>query len=450
MIETGIYLYEITAEHYDKSVGRVILNYADDNHVEDITLRPNFGYLEVADENGIAGAEIYVNDRRIGTVPYTAKEHWEVGENYRILISRGELYKTFSSTFAIRKGETTRIVPHLEANFAQTTLKVDNNAEIFVDGASQARGTWTGPLKAGTYNVECRLDSRYRSTRRQITVQPNRSEIFVLEAPVPVTGSIYVSSDPLGADIKIDGKDAGRTPRNISDILIGQHTVLVARNGYHEESRTIDVADGQTAEVEFTLRQTATANKDAAARKDPTPAVRSELPRPQGNERQHKPTCGYLQASFAAGTLIGVSAHLGAYLKNVNLEACATFGLSKGTAYLHYVNGTSSTEETLKPTFFGGRVGYGIPLGQRFRITPQAGAGVLTAKSDNVAGSAVCANVAVRLDFAVNRFFGINLTPEAQFAVSRNDTFVKLADISSKVKRWATGGGVTLGLYVCF
>ena len=83
-----------------------------------MSLIPNFGTLVVEDKYGIAGAEIYVNDRKIGTIPYTSPEPWPVGDNYRIVVSKGDMYKTYSGTFSIRKGETTRISPQLEADFA--------------------------------------------------------------------------------------------------------------------------------------------------------------------------------------------------------------------------------------------------------------------------------------------------------------------------------------------
>lgn len=257
-LQTGmVYLYEITAEHYDKTMGRIVLTYADENYVEAVTLKPNFGYLEVADEYGIAGAEIYVNDKKIGTVPYTKKDRWDVGENYRIMISNGELYKTYNSTFSIRKGETTRLTPKLESNFAETTITVDNNAEIFIEGQSRGHGKWTGPLRAGTYNVECRLDNRYRSTRRQITIKPDEAETFQMDAPTPITGSIYVTSNPSGAHIELDGKDAGQTPKELRDVLIGQHTVRVLRDGYRAEEKNVAVTEGKTAEAEFQLRDEA-------------------------------------------------------------------------------------------------------------------------------------------------------------------------------------------------
>ncbi|MBP5771620.1 MAG: PEGA domain-containing protein [Bacteroidaceae bacterium] len=486
-LETGIYEYEVTAEHFDPTPGRVVLTYAEDNLVEEVPLLPNFGYLEVADENGIAGAQIYVNDKLIGTVPYTKKDRWDVREDYRIMISKGELYKTFNGTFSIKKGETTRLTPKLESNFAETTITVADNAEIFIEGESRGRGKWVGPLKAGTYNVECRLDDQHRPTRRQITVKPNLSETFQLDVPTPIVGSIFVNSKPLGATIQLDGKEVGNTPKEVREVLIGTHTVRVIHDGYRVEQQTVKVEEGKTAELDIQLRDQArfTINAHPQARltldgKDVglTPysfdgasgdydirldchryktfhqktALRASAPQQTFRLQRifQMPTSFYLGAGFQAGTLMGLNAHAGAYIYNINIEAYATFGMGSETGYLNYIDGTSSQDENLKARLFGGKVGYGITVGSRLRITPQVGLGALSVTSDHITASALCATLGCRIDYALTSFFGVNLTPEGQFALSKKDVFKQISEQSSKVKGWGTGAGARIGVYLYF
>ena len=486
-LETGVvYLYEVTAEHYDKTEGRIMLTNDTDNYVETVTLKPNFGFLEVADEHGIVGAEIIVNDRKIGTVPYTAKDRWDVRDDYRIMISAGELYKTFNGTFSIKKGETTRLTPKLESNFAETTITVPDSAEILVEGVSRGHGKWTGPLRAGTYNVECRLDDKYRPTRRQITIKPDLAETFQMDAPTPITGSIYVNSNPLGATIQIDGKNAGQTPKELKEVLIGQHTIRIVSDGYGIEEKAVEVKEGQTSEVEFQLRREArfTINAQPQAhltldgkdvgltpysfdgasgdfdirldqRKYKTYHKKTTLQAsdPEQTIRLQRiyqlPTSFFLGTGFQLGTLMGFNVHGGAYIKKFNVEVFATIGLSKETVYMNYLDGSASVDENLKATIIGGRLGYGFAVGSRWRITPQIGCGALTVKSDDVTATAFCATIGCRVDYALTSFLGINLTPEGQFAVSKKDVFTQISDLSSKVNGWGTGGGVRIGLY-CF
>ena len=74
--EVGIYLYEVTAENYETSEGRIVLTGGSENFVENVTLKPNFGWLEIQDTYGIAGAKIYVDNKLIGTVPYKSNDRW--------------------------------------------------------------------------------------------------------------------------------------------------------------------------------------------------------------------------------------------------------------------------------------------------------------------------------------------------------------------------------------
>ena len=252
-LELGVYYYEITAPHYEKTEGRISLDGRENPKVETVTLTPNFGFLEVDDTYGIAGADIYVNDRKIGTVPYKSTDRWDVRSDYRLMIKNGDLYKTYNSTFAIRKGETTKLSPKLESNFAETTLTVANQAEIWVDGQKKSNGKWSGPLRAGTYNVECKLD-KHRSTRRQITIKPNVSETITLDAPTPITGNIYVTSNPSGASIFIDEKPVGTTPIEVKDLLIGGHTLSIKLVGYRTEEKNINIEENKTSEEAFKLR----------------------------------------------------------------------------------------------------------------------------------------------------------------------------------------------------
>ena len=55
------------------------------------------------------------------------------------------------------------------------------------------------------------------------------------------TGSIDVSCGPKGSTIKIDGESVGTTPKTITDLSVGKHTVEVSESGYESRSWTVDV-----------------------------------------------------------------------------------------------------------------------------------------------------------------------------------------------------------------
>ncbi len=66
-------------------------------------------------------------------------------------------------------------------------------------------------------------------------------------------GSIKVSSTPPGARIFLDGADVGATPGLISKIEIGEHNIVIVKDGYSSVSKTVNVAKNITASVNAVL-----------------------------------------------------------------------------------------------------------------------------------------------------------------------------------------------------
>ena len=74
----------------------------------------------------------------------------------------------------------------------------------------------------------------------------------------------------------------------------------------------------------------------------------------------------------------------------------------------------------------------------------------LNVSGDDVGSSAVCATVGARVEIAFGKSFGISLTPEGQFAVSKKEVFKALEEASSKIKGWGTGANLRVGVFVKF
>ena len=137
--------------------------------------------------------------------------------------------------------------------FSEITLKTSNGANIYVNGESKGKGMWSGRLNAGSYQVECRQDN-HKSSYKTITVEEGKPQTITLDAPVPITGTLSVSSSPLDADVVIDGRKIDKkTPFTIPELLIGSHTLLLSKSGYEDKTIYVSIRENERTEEDVQL-----------------------------------------------------------------------------------------------------------------------------------------------------------------------------------------------------
>ncbi|MBR4974427.1 MAG: PEGA domain-containing protein, partial [Bacteroidales bacterium] len=140
----------------------------------------------------------------------------------------------------------------LRPNFADVELVAASGADIYVDGQKKGTSSWKGILGPGTYQVECRREN-HRPTSKYVEVKDGEQYKFTLDAPVPIVGTLVLMSSPLGATVKIDNKEYGKTPLTLDNILIGSHTVTISRDKYEPQTKTIVVKEGEIIEENVAL-----------------------------------------------------------------------------------------------------------------------------------------------------------------------------------------------------
>ena len=67
------------------------------------------------------------------------------------------------------------------------------------------------------------------------------------------TGSIYVTSDPSVASIYLDDNYEGTTPKTISGVSAGSHTIKITKSGHEDHTETVTVTAGETTSVSAPL-----------------------------------------------------------------------------------------------------------------------------------------------------------------------------------------------------
>ncbi len=249
-VKFGTYSYRVQAPNYHTEAGRVTVDDPNNAKIVTVTLNPNFGWIEVAGNEPLKDGIVYVDNVQIGRAPCRS-DALKSGSHTVTIVKK--MYDTYSETVTVRDNETTRINPVLKADYAELTLKVDSDAEIWVNDEKKGIRTWTGPLGRGTYKIECKQAGHETSlTTKEITPAMN-GQTLTLTAPTPITGSLMVESTPNFCQLYVDGKDMGTTPKSLNEMLIGQHTLKLTKDGYADYTETVTITKGERKQVKAML-----------------------------------------------------------------------------------------------------------------------------------------------------------------------------------------------------
>jgi hypothetical protein len=67
------------------------------------------------------------------------------------------------------------------------------------------------------------------------------------------TKNLYLTSDPIGAEVVVDGQASGRTPRPLDGLAFGRHTIRARVDGYVEIDTTIDFGES-SGQIHFAFK----------------------------------------------------------------------------------------------------------------------------------------------------------------------------------------------------
>ncbi len=172
---------------------------------------------------------------------------------YLIKISK-EGYKTYAEELAIEKVANNRLQVKLEKLPGYLNLDILPPDGVSVYSDDQLLGT-TPPDR-----IEI-APGKHRLTLSKERYQPYRTEIFIegaetvqdLKAALdPDWAEITVISEPVGAQVKIDGTVVGEAPIT-EQLLSGSHQIHLSRESYTSREQMIEVKAGSNGEFTYQL-----------------------------------------------------------------------------------------------------------------------------------------------------------------------------------------------------
>lgn len=242
--------YRIECDLYHTKTGKVMITEGEPIEIN-VNLSPAHGFINV-NTTPEEGAIVYIDGKKVGTTPYASDKL--ASGNYKVKVLK-TMFNPVEQTVTVTDGNITQATLKMDANFVTLTINVDSDpdADIYVDDEFKGKGSWKGRLSEGSHFVEARKNGHKTSTKN-INLVLGNDETITIEKPEPVNGYLELSSKPSKADIYIDGKYIGQTPRVISDILVGQHELKLQKQGYASLTKNIDIKEGVTLSLSESLQ----------------------------------------------------------------------------------------------------------------------------------------------------------------------------------------------------
>jgi hypothetical protein len=170
-----------------------------------------------------AKAEVYLDGKFMGLTPLKLDEV-EVGGHRIELFKDG--FDRLQDEVMIESAETTVYRALLGGRIEVSS--VPDGAEVILNGQKIGlTPVKSQQLPPGSYAVLIRKPG-FRDIWEEVTVSTGKT-VELIGRLRPYTGALWISSEPKGASIFVDGRFSGRTPRLIYGLKVGEHEIRLEK-----------------------------------------------------------------------------------------------------------------------------------------------------------------------------------------------------------------------------
>lgn len=466
-VKRGAKLITIERDGYQSITGKPLGLTVESGHTYVLELKVKVSFqmisFSVQTKKGepISGAAITINGgkKTLSTNEYgEASDFLSHGEYSYNVIAGG--FRPTSGVFTLDGEETKKELITLLSSNIEITFHVDAEADICVNEKIFDKGEWTGELEIGkTYIVECR-QNYHKSSRQYITIVEEQ-QYYELTPPTPITGSFIIKSSPNGATIFIDGIDYGKTPKVITNLLIGGHSLEIAMPDFEPYKTNIEVNEDKLDTIpEIKLKPIA---PPVQIQDEAKYGSESSKKKKRAERKPMRDSEFFLGTAVHLGGVTALDGFVGGYVKGVFCECRVRYPFNAKRS-LHYNllqddDSYSSSHALSVRSYYmiEGLAGYGFQFGERFRLTPCVGlrntsiTGVTTDGSLERQETYMLSGVgSVKAEFAILPFLSVVVSPDIAVPFTKNSFISLIESASPSVSRWYGGFGLNIGVHFNF
>jgi hypothetical protein len=189
---------------------------------------------------------VFVDGEEKGRAPISVPD---IKPGQHLIEGRKPGFRPFEQTVELVPGKQALVQLKMEMGSesnGKAVLKVQStvpDGEVFLDGSTLGKAPVDRhDLEAGKHYVIVRKEG-YEEFKREVYLVEGQPVALV--ADLRAVGKMRLLSNPLGADVTIDGEPVGRTPLERGDVSAGDHVFTFRMRGFYDYKQTITVAGGR-------------------------------------------------------------------------------------------------------------------------------------------------------------------------------------------------------------
>jgi hypothetical protein len=204
------------------------------------------------------GAEIYVDETKVGVSPLPAPVQVQVGERRVRAVKAGFLEAR--QAIDLKGGASGRMTLVLSPTVKTTLVSISvvgpANAVVKVDGREVGQAPYKGQVGVSAEPHQFSAEAPgYVTATQSAVVRENEPLTLTLQlAQDQQKGKLLVLAKPEGASIEIDGKTVGAS-RWEGPVEVGTHQIVVRKQGHYTWSYDVDVPKGGERSVSASLNE---------------------------------------------------------------------------------------------------------------------------------------------------------------------------------------------------
>ena len=204
------------------------------------------------------GADIYVDESKVGTSPLPGPISVQLGERHVRAIKSG--FNEGRETIELKGGSSGRVTVKLAPSVKTTLVNVavigPTNAVVKVDGKEVGPAPYKGQVgvSAEPHQFSAEAPGYVTATQSALVREGEPLNLTLQLAQDQQKGKLVVLARPEGSTIEIDGKTVGAS-RWEGPVDVGSHQIVVRKQGHYTWSYDVDVPRGGERSVSASLNE---------------------------------------------------------------------------------------------------------------------------------------------------------------------------------------------------